>query len=73
MIYSNIVALCKERGISIARLERESGLGNTTIRGWASASPAVDRLKRVADYLGVSADQLVSENLEKREDKERVE
>ena len=73
LIYSNIVTLCKERGISIARLERESGLGNATIRGWASASPTVDRLKRVADYLGVSVDQLVSENLEKQEDKERVE
>lgn len=73
LIYSNIVALCKERGISIARLERESGLGNATIRGRASASPTVDRLKRLADYLGVSVDQLVSENLEKQEDKERVE
>lgn len=72
MIYSNIAVLCKKRGISIARLERESGLGNATIRGWISGSPTVDKLKPVADYLGVSIDQLISADFEKQEDKEHA-
>ena len=59
MIYKNIVILCKERGISIARLEQEVGLGNATIRGWASSSPTVEKLKLVADYFGVTIDELL--------------
>lgn len=61
MIYKNIVNLCKERGISIARLEQEVGLGNATIRGWASSSPTVEKLKLVADYFGVTIDELFRE------------
>ena len=56
MLYERIIALCKERGVAVARLERECGLGNATIRGWEVSSPTVERLKRVADYFGVSLD-----------------
>ena len=62
MIFSKISALCKERGISIAKLERETGLGNATIRGGETSSPTVDKLKLVADYFGVSIDNLVEQN-----------
>lgn len=61
-IYTNICALCSRKGISIAKLERETGLGNATIRGWANSSPTVDRLKAVADYFGVTVDDLLSDN-----------
>ena len=61
MIYENIVSLCKTKNISIAKLERETGLGNATIRTWETSSPSVDRLKKVADYLGVTIDSLLSE------------
>lgn len=37
LILGNILRLCKERGISVARLERELGFGNATIRGWRSS------------------------------------
>lgn len=61
MIYENIVSLCKAKNISIAKLERETGLGNATIRTWETSSPSVDRLKKVADYLGVTIDSMLSE------------
>ena len=61
MIYTNISNLCRTNGISIARLERETGLGNATIRGWANSSPTVEKLKAVADYFGVTVDELISE------------
>lgn len=61
MIFTNILDLCRERGISIAKLERETGLGNATIRGWATSSPTVEKLKAVADYFGVTVDSLLSE------------
>lgn len=60
MIYEQILALCKERRVSIARLERECGLGNATIRGWEKSSPTVEKLKRVADYFGVTVDYLLT-------------
>jgi len=60
MIFANISALCKKNKISISKLERELGMGNATIRGWEKSSPTVDRLKLVADYFGVSLDELLS-------------
>lgn len=61
MIYTNISKLCKIRGISIAKLERDVGLGNATIRGWLSSSPTVEKLKMVADYFNVTVDELLSD------------
>lgn len=54
MIFTNILELCKESGISVAKLERETGLGNATIRGWSTSSPTVEKLKAVADYFSVN-------------------
>lgn len=53
------MSLCKAKGISISRLEKETGLGNATIRGWGISSPTVEKLKVVADYLGVTVDYLI--------------
>ena len=62
MIYTNISNLCRANGISIAKLERETGLGNATVRGWANSSPTVEKLKAVADYFGVTVDYLLAED-----------
>lgn len=62
MIYTNVCNLCQSRGISIAKLERETGLGNATIRGWVTSSPTVEKLKAVADYFGVTVDELLSDD-----------
>ena len=71
MIYANISRLCKNRGISIAKLERETGLGNATIRNWNTSSPTVDRLKVVADYFEVTVDALLSSASAERSQYER--
>lgn len=60
MIYTNISRLCQKEGISIAKLEKQTGLENATIRGWSASSPTVDRLKLVADYFGVTIDDLLT-------------
>lgn len=67
MILDNISKLCKENGISIAGLERKTDLGNATIRGWGKSSPTVDKLKRVADYFGVTVDELLADELSQRQ------
>lgn len=63
MIYTNVSNLCQRRGISIAKLERELGFGNSTIRGWVNSSPTVEKLKTVADYFCVTVDELLSDNI----------
>ena len=62
MIYDNVLKLCKEQNISIAKLEKETGMGNATIRGWATSSPTVEKIKRVADYFGVPVTELIDED-----------
>lgn len=62
MIFKNICNLCKEKGISVSKLEKEVGLGNATIRGWKVASPTAANLKLVADYFGVTVDDLLNVN-----------
>lgn len=63
MIYSNIVSLCKKKSIAISKLEREVGLGNATIKTWKTSSPSVDKLKKVADFFGVTVDDLISDRI----------
>lgn len=53
MLVKVIQDACAERGISIARLEKECGLGNATIRKWDKSSPKVSSVKKVSDYLEI--------------------
>lgn len=59
MIFENVKKLCKEHDINIMNLEKACGLGNGTIAAWESGNPRVDRLKLVADYFGVTIDELM--------------
>lgn len=59
MLFERITKLCGEKNISIARLEKEAGLGNATVRGWTKSEPTAKNLKAVADVLGVSIDELL--------------
>ncbi len=61
-ITEKIRKLCEENGISVRKLEQEVGIANGTIRRWYEQCPAADRLKRVADFFGVSMDSLLDEN-----------
>ncbi len=62
MLLNKIRKLCDARGISIFRLERDLKFGNGTVRGWSCSSPSADKLKRVADYFGVTVDELLRED-----------
>ncbi|MEK5521875.1 helix-turn-helix transcriptional regulator [Heyndrickxia sp. FSL W8-0423] len=54
--------LCRHRKITVAALERTLEFGNGTIRKWDNAYPSADKLKKVADYFGVTVDYLLNEN-----------
>ena len=46
--------LCKGKGISLAKLERECGFSNGYISALREGKMPADRLQKVADYFGVS-------------------
>ena len=64
MVYKNIVRLCKEHNISIAKLEKACKIGNGVIAAWENSQPRLDKIKAVADYFGVTVDELMKEPAE---------
>lgn len=54
-----IEELCKENGTSIWRLERDLKIGNGTIRRWDKSSPSFETAVYIAEYFGISVNDLV--------------
>ena len=57
---TNLARLCKSRGLTIAKLARESSIPIQTLHGWTTGRSAVqlDQLKRVAAVLKLSVHEL---------------
>lgn len=72
MILKNITQLCKEKNIAIAKLERETGIGNGTISRWGTSSPTVENAQKVAEYFGVTIDSLIRQHQEGANDPDRT-
>ena len=58
MLYDKIIILCGKNGISLSRLERDTGLRSGTIRCWKEQIPNRESLYAVASYFGVNEDDL---------------
>ena len=58
-LYENIKKKCKDRGISIAKLERATKLSVGSISHWRTSDPKVSNVKAVADCLGCTIDELL--------------
>lgn len=54
MLKETVRGLCKQKGITVQRLEKEVGLSNGTISKWNKAKPTVDSLNKVANYFGIT-------------------
>ena len=50
--------LCREKGISILKLEMACGFSNGSVNKWSRQSPSADMLLTVASYFGVSMESL---------------
>ena len=59
MIYEKVKSLCELNGITIRRLEINVGLANGCIAGWKTKTPMVTTLKKVADFFGITVDDLL--------------
>lgn len=61
-IVDRIRALCEEKGITINKLEKEADIGRGNVARWGKHRPNIDKIQRVADYFGVSADYILTGN-----------
>ena len=52
--------ICKEKGIAVAKLERDCGFANAYIKQLNPETIQHSRLVKIADYLGVSVDYLLT-------------
>ena len=73
IVYS-IRQLCKKRGISVTTLEKELGYGNGSIGKWSKApkAPPYDRLFRIAQFFGVSVEQIAGEDSKAAQESEHL-
>lgn len=67
MIYDNIKKICSERNISIRSIEETLNFSNGCIRKWNENEPGIRKIKKVADYLGVSVLRLLDDDPESTE------
>ena len=68
-IYDNIRLLCRDKGRKISELETELGFPRSSIAKWNENIPSVLKVKKVADYFGVTMEELLSQ---KEPEKEKV-
>lgn len=60
VVYTKIKELCAKHGITMAKLEEDTGLSQSIIRKWKSGtSPSIDKVKLIAKYFNVSSDYLI--------------
>lgn len=61
MLLDNIKREARKKGITITKLEEAAGLSNGTIGKWSTSSPRIDNLRPIADYFGITIDDLLKE------------
>lgn len=61
MLYENIKKKAEERGESLRAIERGAGLNACTIHKWKTTDPGIEKVKSVADYLGITIDELMKD------------
>ncbi len=61
MLYDKIKEVAKTKSLSIYRIERDLGFSNGSLRKWNNSIPSATSLKKVANYLNVTSDDLLEE------------
>lgn len=58
-ILDRIKNLADSRNISLAELERRTGLSSGSITKWNKSSPSIDKVKLIADFFNITTDELI--------------
>lgn len=59
-LYENVKEAAKRKGYSINRLEQELGFARSYIAKFKTITPSADKIQRIADFLGVSTEYLLT-------------
>lgn len=59
MIYQNIKSIADSQGISIRKIELDTGITPSSIYHWNEIKPSVDKVAKVAKYLGVTVEEIL--------------
>lgn len=68
-LLDRVKMLCKERGISQGKMEKEIGISNGASSKWKNSSPSMEILQKLSIFFNVSVDYLMSG--EEKEGKEK--
>ena len=63
MLYDSVKKTCKEKGISVMSLENALNFPRSSICKWNDNEPGVTKVKKVADFLEVSIDKLLEQEV----------
>lgn len=59
MIYDKVKALAKKQNVSIRKIEIDCGFSQGSVCKWNEVSPSAEKVKKVADYLKTSVDEIL--------------
>lgn len=61
-MYEIFERLCKERGVTPYRVSEATGIKTSSLSGWKAGkfTPKQEKLKKIADYFGVSIEYLMT-------------
>lgn len=58
----NILEMCNAKRITLAYLEKQTGLSNGSIRRWTKHNPRCGALEKLSEYFGITMDDLLKDN-----------
>lgn len=59
-LLDRVKLLCKNRGISQGKMEKEMGISNGASSKWKTSSPSMEILQKLSDYFDVSVEYLMT-------------
>lgn len=71
-MYEIFEQLLQKRGITAYRISKDTGIAQSILSAWKTgkSTPKLDKLKTIADYLGVSIEYLMGEKKEEEKQTE---
>ncbi|WOO35981.1 helix-turn-helix transcriptional regulator [Anaerocolumna sp. AGMB13020] len=65
-MYSRFKTLLKEKGITPYKVAKDTGISQGTLSDWklGKCKPKLDKLMKIANYLGVPLEELIKEEVE---------
>lgn len=70
-MYQIIKDLCKEKDISVYRLEKDLGLSTGSVSKWSESIPRADTLLKISNHFNVSVEYLLGHKEDKLNDQQR--